>query len=130
MLTPNGLSVRSRILTISSRTWSRRPDDVSMIPSAPAFDTADANCARAMYPIGAWTMGCSTPSNWVTRFSIWLTLSGWPRSATGRDGLPLHDGSADRSAGDRLLVGHPRGVLRQAARRRRRRRDQGRVARR
>ena len=42
MLTPNGLSVRSRILVISSRTSSSRPDDVSMIPSAPAFDTADA----------------------------------------------------------------------------------------
>ena len=48
MFTPNGLSVRSRILAISSRTSSSRPDDVSMIPSAPAFDTADASCARAM----------------------------------------------------------------------------------
>ena len=48
MFTPNGLSVRSRIFVISSRTWSSCPDDVSMIPSAPAFDTADASCARAM----------------------------------------------------------------------------------
>ena len=48
MFTPNGLSVRSRILVISSRTSSSCPDDVSMIPSAPAFDTADASCARAM----------------------------------------------------------------------------------
>ncbi len=48
MFTPKGLSVRSRILAISSRTSSSRPDDVSMIPSAPAFETAEASCARAM----------------------------------------------------------------------------------
>ncbi len=48
MLTPNGLSVRSRILAISSRTSSSRPDDVSMMPRPPAFETADASCARAM----------------------------------------------------------------------------------
>jgi len=48
MFTPNGLSVRSRIFWISSFTSSSRPDDVSMIPSAPAFDTAEASWARAM----------------------------------------------------------------------------------
>ena len=48
MFTPNGLSVRSRILTISSCTWSSWPDDVSMTPRPPAFETADASCARAM----------------------------------------------------------------------------------
>ncbi len=42
MFTPNGRSVRSRILWISPRTASSSPDDVSMIPSAPAFETADA----------------------------------------------------------------------------------------
>ncbi len=57
MLTPQGLSVRSRMASIASRTWSRRPEDVSTIPMAPALDTADASGARAMYPIGAWTMG-------------------------------------------------------------------------
>src|SRR5437867_3530589 len=45
--------------------------------------------------MGAWMMGCSTPNNWVTRFSISLTLPGRARSATGRDGLPLRgDGDA------------------------------------
>lgn len=48
MLTPNGLSVRSRILRISSRTSSSRPDDVSMMPRPPAFETAEASWARAM----------------------------------------------------------------------------------
>ena len=57
MLTPQGLSVRSRIFAISSRTSSRRPEDVSMIPKPPASDTADASCARAMKPMGAWTNG-------------------------------------------------------------------------
>ena len=37
MFTPNGLSVRSRILRISSRTASSSPDDVSMMPRPPAF---------------------------------------------------------------------------------------------
>ena len=57
MLTPHGLSVRSRIAAISSRTSSRRPEDVSMIPKPPAFETAEANCARAMNPIGACSTG-------------------------------------------------------------------------
>jgi len=41
-----------------------------MMPSAPAFDTAEASWARAMYPIGAWRIGYSTPSNSVRRFRI------------------------------------------------------------
>ena len=57
MLTPNGLSVSSRILRISSRTASSSPDDVSMMPSPPAFETAEASCARAIQPIGACTIG-------------------------------------------------------------------------
>ena len=57
MFTPNGLSVRSRILPISSRTASSSPDDVSMIPRPPAFDTAEASWARAIQPIGACTIG-------------------------------------------------------------------------
>src|SRR4051812_2552949 len=67
MLTPKGLSVRSRIFSISIRTWSSSPDDVSMIPSPPALDTADASWLRAIHPMGAWTIGTSTPSSWVTR---------------------------------------------------------------
>src|SRR5262249_33994933 len=69
MFTPNGLSVRSRILRISSRTTSSSPDDVSMIPNAPALLTALASCARAIHPIGACTIGMSTPNALVTRFS-------------------------------------------------------------
>src|SRR4051794_9055347 len=69
MFTPNGLSVRSRILRISSLMTSSSPDDVSMIPSAPAFDTADASCDLAIHPIGACTIGISTPSISVTRLS-------------------------------------------------------------
>ena len=57
MFTPNGLSVSSRILMISLRTVSSSPDEVSMMPSPPAFETAEANCARAIHPIGACTMG-------------------------------------------------------------------------
>ena len=48
MFTPKGLSVRSRMVRISSLTWSSCPEDVSMIPSAPALLTAEASCARAM----------------------------------------------------------------------------------
>src|SRR5262245_46987584 len=68
MLTPNGLLVSVRIFLISSRIASSSPDDVSMMPRPPAFDTADASCARAIQPIGAWMTGISTPSNSVTRF--------------------------------------------------------------
>ena len=57
MLTPQGLSVRSRIAFISTRTSSRRPEDVSMIPNPPALETADASCARAMNPMGACSTG-------------------------------------------------------------------------
>ena len=74
MFTPNGLSVSSRIFTISSRTSSRRPDEVSMIPSPPALETADASWARAMNPIGAWTIGCSMPSISVIRVCTHVTL--------------------------------------------------------
>ena len=69
MLTPNGLSVRSRIRRISSFTASSSPDDVSMIPQAPARETAEASWLRAIQPIGAWTMGMSTPRARVTRLS-------------------------------------------------------------
>ena len=65
--TPNGLSVSSRILMISPRTASRSPDDVSMIPMPPAFDTADDRCDRAIQPIAAWMIGFSIPSISVTR---------------------------------------------------------------
>ena len=67
MLTPNGLSVRSRMARISSRTASSSPDEVSMMPMAPALETADASGERAIHPMGACTMGRSTPRSSVTR---------------------------------------------------------------
>ena len=67
MLTPKGRSVRSFIRAISSRMTSSSPDDVSMIPMAPALETAEARAERAIQPIGAWTMGISTPRSSVTR---------------------------------------------------------------
>ena len=61
MFTPNGRSVSSRIRAISPFTMSSSPDDVSMIPHAPARDTAAASWLRAIHPIGACTIGTSTP---------------------------------------------------------------------
>ena len=72
MFTPNGLSVSWRILRISSRIASSSPDEVSMIPSPPALETAEASCARAIQPIGAWTMGYSIPSMSVMRLRIFI----------------------------------------------------------
>ena len=57
MLTPKGRSVSSRILRISPRITSSSPEEVSMIPSPPALETAEASGARAIHPMGAWTMG-------------------------------------------------------------------------
>ena len=48
MLTPHGRSVRSRILAISTLMSSSWPEEVSMMPMAPASDTAEASWARAM----------------------------------------------------------------------------------
>ncbi len=46
---------------ISPLTASSSPDEVSMIPNAPARHTADASWLRAIQPIGACTIGISTP---------------------------------------------------------------------
>ena len=79
MLTPKGLSVRSFILAISSRMASSSPEDVSMMPMAPALETADASWERAIQPIGAWTIGISTPRSSVTRLvSIRASWHGRP----------------------------------------------------
>ena len=56
-LTPNGAVVRSPILRISAWQFAVSPDDVSMMPSPPALHTALASAARAIQPIGAWTIG-------------------------------------------------------------------------
>jgi hypothetical protein len=80
MFTPNGRSVRSRILRISSLTASSSPDDVSMMPQAPARLTAAASCERAIQPIGACTIGMATPRSRLTR------LSNAPGSLTGTSG--------------------------------------------
>ena len=45
-----------------------------MMPIAPALETAEASWARAIQPIGAWTMGTSTPSISVTRLRIFIGL--------------------------------------------------------
>ena len=73
MFTPNGRSVSSRMRAISPFTASSSPDDVSMIPHAPALDTAEASWLRAIHPIGACTIGTSTPRCRVTR----LSKAGW-----------------------------------------------------
>ena len=65
--TPNGLSVSVRIAAISPLMVSRSPEDVSMIPSPPALETADASGLRAIHPIGACTIGISMPSISVIR---------------------------------------------------------------
>ena len=89
MLTPNGLSVRSRIMRISSFTASSSPDDVSMIPHAPALDTADASWLRAIQPIGACTIGISTPRSRETR----LAKAGGRVTATSCPERPGPNGS-------------------------------------
>ncbi len=54
----------------TSRTKaSSSPEDVSMIPSPPAEETAEASCERAIQPMGACTTGISTPSSRVMRLS-------------------------------------------------------------
>ncbi len=68
ILTPNGLSVRVRIFFISSLMTSSSPELVSIMPMPPALETAAASCDRAIHPIGACTIGVSTPSISVTRF--------------------------------------------------------------
>src|ERR1700716_3229203 len=69
-LTPNGLRGSSFILAISARHLSTSPLDVSMMPSPPAWETAEASWLRAIQPIGAWTMGYFTPVWASTRFIL------------------------------------------------------------
>lgn len=45
-----------------------------MMPSPPALLTAEASCERAIHPIGACTMGRSTPSRRVTRLSNFMLV--------------------------------------------------------
>src|SRR5437763_4817912 len=88
MFTPNGRSVRSCIFLISSRTASSSPDDVSMMPRPPAFDTAEASWLRAIQPMGAWTIGTSTPRSSVTRLLMACmapTVVAAPRQRSGTD---------------------------------------------
>ena len=73
-LIPHGLSVSDFIFATSSRTSSRRPDEVSMMPKPPALETALASCARAIQPIGACTIGYFTPSSSVMRFFMAFSL--------------------------------------------------------
>ena len=55
-LTPNGRPLATIVL-ISRWHWAVSPDEVSMMPSPPARDTAEASVLRAIQPIGACTMG-------------------------------------------------------------------------
>ena len=103
--TPQGRSVRSRILAISTRTSSSWPDDVSMIPIPPAFETADASCARAMKPIGAWMIGISMPSCSVTRVCTVPPSTG--RSGASYAAAPST--SLDTRRGDPSVCGRCRG---------------------
>ena len=54
--TPNGRP-SALILVISAWQLAVSPDEVSMMPSPPARDTAEASCVRAIQPMGAWMMG-------------------------------------------------------------------------
>jgi len=51
--TPKGFVVSTRIFSISPFTASSSPEDVSIMPMPPAFDTAEASCDRAIQPMGA-----------------------------------------------------------------------------
>ena len=64
-----------------------------MIPSPPALETADASCARAIQPIGAWTIGYSIPSISVTRVLIMRN----PGRLTGVTGGAVPRGSQLRT---------------------------------
>src|SRR5262249_45167235 len=90
MFTPKGRLVSSRMRRISPRIASSSPDEVSMMPNAPAFDTAAASGERAIQPIGACTIGISTPRRRVTRLSKRMRArqdSGMRRrTSTGRGG--------------------------------------------
>jgi hypothetical protein len=55
-LTPNGRPVAA-IFVISAWQFAVSPDEVSMMPSPPARETAEASGKRAIQPMGACTMG-------------------------------------------------------------------------
>ncbi len=58
------------VFRISSRIASSSPDEVSTMPMPPAFDIADASFARASQPVGACTIGSSTPGISVMRCRV------------------------------------------------------------
>ena len=66
-LTPNG-KFSAFILLISTWQASVSPEEVSMMPSPPARDTAEASWVRAIQPIGACTIGYLAPVWAITRF--------------------------------------------------------------
>jgi hypothetical protein len=94
MFTPKGRSVRSFIRAISRRTASSSPEDVSMMPMAPALETAEARSERAIHPIGAWTIGMSTPNRSVTRLRS--TGASWHGPAARGRGDPSRDDRSGR----------------------------------
>src|SRR5215831_14252084 len=68
-LTPNGLSVSSRVRRRSGRISSGFRHVADSIPSAPAFDTAATSSGQVRLPIGAWTIGTSMPRSRVSAVS-------------------------------------------------------------
>jgi hypothetical protein len=54
--TPNGRPLAT-MAVISRWQLAVSPDEVSMMPSPPARETAEASVLRAIQPIGACTMG-------------------------------------------------------------------------
>src|SRR5215472_12191335 len=58
-LTPNGLSVSSRVRRRSGRISSVFRHVTDSMPSAPAFDTAATSSGEVKLPMGAWTIGTS-----------------------------------------------------------------------
>ena len=66
--TPNGLSVisRQRAISFASSSGVRWVRPV-MMPSPPAFDTADASSAKPTKCMPPWMIGCSMPQSSVMR---------------------------------------------------------------
>ena len=85
--TPNGLSVRSRVLAISLAR-SAGVGWVSAVrkPSAPELATAATSSARPTHCMPPWAMGCSMSNTSVNL--VMSAISGVPSGLHRRDGSP------------------------------------------
>ena len=70
IFTPNGLSVSSFALRISSRTTSAGALAPPIKPRPPALETAAARLCSATQAIPPWIIGCSIPKSSVISFSL------------------------------------------------------------